>query len=187
MIANRIKQARQARGLTLQDVVDRLALRGIEITRAGLSKYEQGKSRPNQAFLKSLANELDFSTSVFLDEGTADVQWHAFRKQAKLPKKLQEHVKAKAAFRIEAQLKLERLLHPDTKPEFPKPQVPADVDDVERIAKEARKHWSLGLGNIQCLTDFVESHGMLVVAHESAERGREFDGLSGWLNSSVPT
>lgn len=186
MIGNRIKQIRQSRGLTLKDVVSRLNLRGIEITRAGLSKYEQNKSRPGQAFLKALAEELGFPTSVFLDEGLPEFKWHGFRKQAKLTTRLQDHVMAEASLRAEAQLQLERILHPGRKCDFPKPQTPESLEDVERIAKEARHHWSLGLSNIPSLTVVAESFGMLVIEHAGEERNREFDGLSGWVNDSIP-
>lgn len=186
MIGNRIKQIRLARGLTLQDVASRLSLRGVEITRAGLSKYEQNKSRPGQGFLKALAEELGFPTSVFLEEGLPDFKWHGFRKQAKMTKRLQDHVMAEAAFRAEAQLRLERLLHPGQSSDFPIPQKPASLEDVERIAKETRHYWSLGLGNIPSLTGVAESFGVLVIAHNGEERSREFDGLSGWVNDSIP-
>jgi len=186
MIGNRIKQIRLARGLTLQDVVSRLSLRGVEITRAGLSKYEQNKSQPGQGFLKALAEELGFSTSVFLEEGLPRFKWHGFRKQAKMTKRLQDHVKAEAAFRVEAQLRLERLLNPGHRCDFPSPQTPECFEDVERIAKETRRYWSLGLGSIPSLTGLAESFGMLVIAHEGEERNREFDGLSGWVDNAIP-
>ncbi len=186
MIGNRIKQIRLARGLTLQDVVSRLSLLGVEITRAGLSKYEQNKSQPRQGFLKILAEELGFPMSVFLEEGLPEVKWHGFRKQAKMTKRLQDHVMADATFRAEAQLRLERLLHPNHKCDFPNPQTPKCLEDVERIAKEARHYWSLGLGNIPSLTGIAESFGMLVIAHKGEERNREFDGLSGWVDNSIP-
>ncbi len=186
MVGDRIKQIRLARGLTLQDVVSRLSLRGVELTRAGLSKYEQNKSQPGQGFLATLAEELGFPTSVFLEDGLPKFNWHGFRKQARMTKRLQDHVMAEAAFRAEAQLRLERLLHPGQQCDFPAPQVPESLSDVERIAKEAREHWSLGLGSIPSLTGVAESFGMLVVTHQGEERNREFDGLSGWVNDEIP-
>ena len=47
MIGRRLSEARNRMGLTLQQLSDRLALQGIEIGRAGISRWECGDRQPN--------------------------------------------------------------------------------------------------------------------------------------------
>jgi len=47
IIGRRLSDARNRMGLTLQQLSDQLALQGIEIGRAGLSRWERGERQPN--------------------------------------------------------------------------------------------------------------------------------------------
>ena len=47
IIGRRLSEARNRMGLTLQQLSDRLALQGIEIGRAGISRWECGDRQPN--------------------------------------------------------------------------------------------------------------------------------------------
>ena len=84
MIGDRIKQARLAKGATLEEVAQLLTDRDAPITKAGLSKYEKNKSIPSQTFMIQLANVLSVKPSFFVAEPEFVAIWHAFRKQSKL-------------------------------------------------------------------------------------------------------
>ena len=129
--------------VALHDLADRrrilevaydLSESGTPITKAGLSKYEKAKSVPNQSFLMALAKRLGVKPSYFVTESSCSIQWHAFRKQVKLPKRIQEHVKASAEREIEAHLWLVSVLDPNAQPKFPKPVSVADFAEVEGAA-----------------------------------------------------
>ena len=185
MIGDRIKQARLAKGATLEEVAQLLTDRDAPITKAGLSKYEKNKSIPSQTFMIQLANVLSVKPSFFVAEPEFVTIWHAFRKQSKLPKKLQEHVKASAEQTIESQLWLMSVLHPEP-PTFPKKFPIEKIEDVESAAEGLRKKWRLGHQTIGCLVEMAESFGVIVVPHVGLERQRQFDGLSGFVNQRYP-
>ncbi len=186
MIGERIKQARLALGATLDEIATTLSESGTPITKAGLSKYEKGKSVPPQSFLVQLAKALVVKPSFFIAEPVYETAWHAFRKQSKLPKKLQAHVMASAEQAIELQLWLQSILHPGEKPTFPKRYIVNGPADVEQAAAQLRRRWSLGQQTIGCLVETAESFGVIVIPHVGVERQREFDGLSGMINGQFP-
>lgn len=186
MIGNRMRQARLAAGMTLEEVAQQMESVGQPITKAGLSKYELNKSTPRQAFLIALGKVLRVKASFFLTDPRVSIQWLGFRKQVRMPKSYQEQVKAFAAQVVETQVWLLTTLRPNEKPVFPKPKKAESVDDAELAAMGLRGKWSLGEGSIDSLTGIVEDHGGIVVAHPGIEREREFDGLAGWANQTIP-
>ncbi|MCA9124741.1 MAG: ImmA/IrrE family metallo-endopeptidase [Planctomycetaceae bacterium] len=186
MIGDRIKQARLAIGATLEEIASAMTDAGTPITKAGLSKYEKNKSIPSQTFLMSLARHLKVKPSFFITEPEYEIRWHAFRKQTKMPKRFQGHVKASAQCKVEAQLWLTSILHPDEKPCFPEPIAVRNFEQVEKAAVSLRDVWKLQDRTIGCLVELAESNGVIVVEHTGIERDREFDGLSGIVNDHFP-
>ncbi|WP_186276559.1 LexA family protein [Burkholderia gladioli] len=61
-IGTRIRQLREARGLTLQDVANVFG-----ITRASVSEWEHGRSKPDTAKLTKLADMFDTTVTYLLD------------------------------------------------------------------------------------------------------------------------
>jgi len=186
MIGERIKQARLALGATLDEIASDLTDGGTPITKAGLSKYEKGKSTPSQTFLIALAKRLKVKPSFFVTEPTCELCWHAFRRQAKLPQKLQDHVKASAEQKVEAQLWLISIFHQEEKPRFPRPVSVSSFEEAEQAASHLRHTWGLRNQTIGCLVELAESNGVIVVDHAGLERDRQFDGLCGVANGTFP-
>ena len=87
MIADRLKQARIAIGMTQDEVVAALAEQQISLTKGGLSKYERGGSTPKATVLRALARVFGVDASFFLEEPSIQVQWLAFRKASRMGKK----------------------------------------------------------------------------------------------------
>lgn len=184
MIGVRIKQARMACGLTLDDLSLKMRTAGHPITKAALSKYELSKSIPSQGFLAVLGRVLGIRPSYFQETSSVGVEWIAFRKKSKMPVRKQEQVQAFAIQVVEHQLWLQELLYPDLRPCFPKPRKAVHLDDAERAASELRAAWNLDDCAIDSLTSTVENHGGVVVACEDVSE--DFDGLSGRTNSGFP-
>ena len=186
MIGDRIRQARLAAGMTLDEVAEQMESLGHPITKAGLSKYERNKSTPGQTFLTALGKVLRVKANFFVTEPRVSIQWLAFRKQARMPKSRQAQVKAFAAQVVESQVWLQSTLYPNEKPVFPTREKAQSVEDAERAAQRLRAKWRLGEGSIDSLTGIVEQRGGIVIAHSGIETERDFDGLAGWANQSVP-
>ena len=58
-----------------------------------------------------------------------------------------------------------------------KPRQAKSVDDAEKIAKELREVWKIGLDPIENLAETLEDHAAAVLALDADER---FDGHSAW-------
>lgn len=185
MIAERIKQARIASGMSQADVVEALAVEGVLLTKGGLSKYERGGSTPKPILLRSLGRVLGVEPAYFLDEPAVEIEWFRFRKASTLGKKRQDRVKVLAESRLEVFLTLRNALEPATGdkplPDRTKVDTP---DDAESAAEELREHWRLGDQPIESVTSTIEDSGGVVV--ESGGEDDLFDGLSGWANKTVP-
>jgi Zn-dependent peptidase ImmA (M78 family) len=179
MISIRMRRARLAAGLTLDEVVEKL---GHAITKAGLSKYERGKSTPSADFLAQLAKVLGVRTSHFLEEPSVRIEWIAFRKHSQLGRRKQDQIRAFAEKRVEAQLWLRAVLYPDEAP-AKTPRTPVSMpEDAERAADVVRKAWQLSDLPIESVTATFEDRGGVVVGWSDHNR---FDGLSGWANGRV--
>jgi Zn-dependent peptidase ImmA (M78 family)/transcriptional regulator with XRE-family HTH domain len=177
VIADRIRQARLAAGMTQDEVVKRLAEVGHPITKAALSKYEKKKSEPKQTLLILLGRVLNVKPSYFLSEPTLTVKWLAFRKQTKLSRGKQEQIKAYVEEVVEHQAWLQATLYPRQPTTFPKPVRIQSPEDAEVASQKLRKAWALGDAPIDSLVEMVEDKGGFVV--EYPESGTQFDGLSG--------
>lgn len=184
MVGNRIKQARIAAGMTQDKVVDALAVEGVTLTKAGLSKYERGGSTPKPTVMRTLARVLGVNTAYFLEEPSVGVRWLAFRKGSRLGKKKQERVKALAEAQVEVFMSLRHALEPATEEVLPPRMRVDNPQDAERAAELLREQWRLGDQHIESVTAAIEDGGGIVV--ESGGDEDLFDGLSGWANETIP-
>ena len=185
-IAERIRQARLASSMTLNEVALQLAQLGQPITRAALSKYEHGKSAPRAPLLLTLAQALNVKPSYFLTERLEpmDVEWLAFRRDPQLPVKRQMQIKAVAHTIAERQHELQSLLYPNISIGLPPRRPIRAFADAEIAAQELRQVWRLGLAPIESVTQAIEDHGGIVIGW-AADEG-QFDGLAAWINGVTP-
>lgn len=182
-IGNRLRRARRARGMSLQQVAVRLAR---PMTRAALSKYERGETVPRAHVLVDLGRVLGLPGSHFL-ESPMDrddvVKWVAYRKHRALGKRQGERIQAQAELAAGAYHRLLDLLHPGEEPRFPPPQNASTMHAAEEAAESLRTHWGLGSGPIDSVVSCAEDAGALVLAWKEHAR---FDALSGWTGSGRP-
>ena len=183
MIGERIKQRRQVLGLSLQDVADRLGELGENITRAGLSKYENDKSMPKAQFIWNLAKVLGVQNDYFFSENDVAIEWLAFRKNSTLTRKTEEMVKSFASEYMQGLLFLESVMNPDRRNIIPGKTPIRTVEDAEKIAEDLRSKWELNSWPIESMTQLLETKGFYVV--EQRIDDRKFDGLSGVVNGKA--
>lgn len=183
MFPKRIRQARQAAGLSLQKLADRMNAAGYPITRAALNKYEVGKAAPTARTLLALSAALRIQSRHLLEDVGVRVEWLAFRRRCRMSKARQEQVRARAERMVEVRVRLERLLG-EAVSASPRRTEVRSLDDAEHAAAQLRRAWKLGEAPIDSLTSVIEDHGGVVV--EVEEAGPDFDGLSGIAEGKHP-
>ena len=184
-IGTRLKNARLAKGLSLEQLADALTEQGHPITKAALSKYERDQSLPSAVLLRGLARCLNVESSYFWQEGLPEVRWCDFRKTTKLGKKEQEQLKASGTGIAEAFLWLEEALLVTPRP-LPNSRVQVkSVAQAEAAAAELRETLNLGSAPIESLVRLLEEYGAIVITGH-LEENAPFDGLAGWAGPGRP-
>jgi Zn-dependent peptidase ImmA (M78 family)/DNA-binding XRE family transcriptional regulator len=162
-------------GFSLQDLADRL---GNVITKQSLSKYEQGKMKPDSKFLIQLARVLNVPVDYFYANPGIEVELaHIdFRKfSSKLSKTEESAVIEKSKNILERYLELEGVVNMKETPEyFNYRKTILTEDDAEAAAKALRRQWNLGYDPIPDVVKMLEDKGYLVIDIESS---RDFDGM----------
>jgi Zn-dependent peptidase ImmA (M78 family)/transcriptional regulator with XRE-family HTH domain len=185
MFGDRLKQARLAAGLSLRGLADRM---DNYISAQVIHKYELNKATPGSDVLIKLSQTLGVKMEFFFRPQSVEIELSepAYRKRATVSKKELEAIRAQAKERVEKYLEVESLF-PNrfkTKTIPQKLRVPVKhMADIEELAKELRKHWSLGLDPIENVTEVLEDQGVKVVMLESDSK---VDGLSCWANETIP-
>jgi Zn-dependent peptidase ImmA (M78 family)/transcriptional regulator with XRE-family HTH domain len=184
-----IEIARRANGLTQEQLAQQ-----VGITQAALSRYEHGMREPSDATLAVLAEALgvhpDFLHRPDRVVGGLAVDAH-MRRRATAP--------VSAWRRLEARLNMQRLHarkileEVDLRAHQRIPTVdPIEVSPTE-AARYTRMQWSLPIGPIRNLTQWLEAAGVLVIEEDFGTP--RVDGLCQWvdghplmlINSRMPT
>lgn len=180
MIGERLKQARLGAGLSMDALAAKI---DHFLTKQAISKYETGKSIPGPEALVRLADALGVKTSYFMRESKIKVKFIAYRKHSRLPKAETGRLQVRVTDHLEQFFWLAALFPVDGDLErrrtagIPKPRQARSADDVEKIAKELREDWKIGLDPIENLAETLEDHAAIVLALDADER---FDGNAAW-------
>jgi len=183
-VGERVRHARLSAGLTQDEVVARLAGAGYDITKAGLSKYELGKSVPGATFLLKLGQALNVPSAYFLREQEVKVAWGGYRKKSTLTQLRQDQIRAYAIDMVEAHVWLQTRLQIRTEGILSERRPGHSLEDAEAAADWLRKEWELSDLPLESVTQVVEDRGGIVVP--VADGDADFDGLSGWVNGKLP-
>jgi transcriptional regulator with XRE-family HTH domain len=165
MIAQRLKEYRLARGMSLDDLA--ASIGGI-VTKQALSKYEMGRSRPSPVVLNKLASVFGIKAAFFWSQPPFEVRLVAFRKGSRLPKKEHARVEGLVRLALEDRVRLQEL-----SPERDRLDPPVQsfrirsVEEAEAAAEGLRRSWSLGLDPIACITGVLEDRRIHVLEIES--------------------
>lgn len=154
---NRLKSARQYRGLTVDELSQK-----INVTKQAVSQYETGKIE-NVPFDKiaAISNALNFPYQYFLQENNFDIQTGAtyFRSLMKTSKK----------YRLAQEIKMEHIAviyaflnEYITFPELNLPDWIGKISSPTEAAKALRDYWGLGDKPIENLVRTAEKNGIIV-------------------------
>lgn len=173
--ANRLIAARKMAGLSLQNLADSL---GNVVSKQSLSKYEQGKMKPDSNLVIALSNVLKVPVDFFFSEPVVAVELTNvdFRKfSSKLSKTEQEAIEEKAKESFERYFELENILNfKEQTAYFKYPNIVSNNKEAEEAAKVLREEWNLGYDPIPDVVDMLEDKGYKVVEIEAPG---SFDGL----------
>ncbi|KUG19205.1 MAG: XRE family transcriptional regulator [Methanomicrobiaceae archaeon] len=180
-IAERLKMARQMRGLSQRELAGRAG-----VSANAISKYERGINIPGSGVLIRLSKALDVKIEYFLRPKTYHIKLEApaFRR-LEMSHKEEVIVKERVRDWLERYLEVEDLLDIDMTSAFRMPlgypiQV-SGIEEIERVAEKLRYEWNLGFDAIESLTDLLEDRGIKVGVVPAPET---FEAVTFWFNST---
>ncbi|BBN93865.1 MULTISPECIES: XRE family transcriptional regulator [Deinococcus] len=160
----RLRQAREAQGLTATTLAERIGK-----SKQAISRYENGVDLPSGEVILALAAALEQPVQFFSDPFRADAHQSItfYRRLKRVTGPELRRANAWRSWLEDFTLFLEEYVA------FPKEDVPdsfsfranydlLDLNIIDSIALDLRRHWRLGIAPIEHLTRTVERHGFLV-------------------------
>jgi Zn-dependent peptidase ImmA (M78 family)/transcriptional regulator with XRE-family HTH domain len=180
-VGSRLREAREARGLTCQA----LALQ-LGVARSSVTNYENGVQTPSPAILQQLSESLrlpaHFFTRKIAPHDRAALFFRSFHSATKQSRTI-------ASRKYEWFREIAAFIHQFVK--FPEVDVPdcgsqvgyerLSLEDVEHIASEVRIHWNLGDRPISNVVWLIENKGMVCCRFQFDSPS--LDGFSEWRNT----
>lgn len=158
-VGDRLKEAREARGLTCVLLAERLG-----VTRSSVSNYENGIQTPSPEVLHQLSTVLRMPTHFFMRKiPPRDVASQFFRSFRAATKRSRLIASRKYEwFREIAAFIHQFVKFPDVNvPDFGTDYQRLSNEDVEHIASDVRRHWSLGDRPISHVVWLLEQKGVV--------------------------
>lgn len=171
--ANRLRTLRLARGYSQDELVAQMG--GI-VTKAALSKYELGRSKPTSSVAIRLASALGVKTVELFTEPQHSVEFLAYRRRAGMGVTDRNHLESLATIELQQRVRLQERLEGTVSNglQIHKYKV-SSLQEVEKAAVSLRHEWDIGLDPIPNVTDTLESRRVHVLGLEVSEK---FDGIS---------
>lgn len=172
MIQDRIRRARMLKGMSLDEVAQRLG----DITKQGVSKFELGDAIPNSTRILQLARLFGVKPEYFFRPDSVELAPLEFRKRARMPKKRQAQVAEQMREHLERYVALERCFESTEigqQPVEPHRLTVNGPEDAELAAQTLRAQWKIGTDAVSHLAELLEEHGLKVMLINGPE---DFDG-----------
>lgn len=175
MIADRIRQARLAAGLTLCVLGEK-----VGVSHTAIQKYEKGILTPSSSQLLKLARACGIRTEYFFRTHSVELLQPEFRKRSTFGKTAQDALKIKVIELVEKRIELlgafPELPFPAFSPPASLPEHITSLDEIDSFSATVRNTWQLGMNPISDLTDTLEGLGVLVIVVDEENSG--FSGLT---------
>ena len=178
----RLKEAREARGLTVSSLADL-----IGVTRQAVSQYENGQVAPSANTMSQITRTLNIPLGFFLepvapDEATSSVFYRSMSATTKSARARAERHYGWLR-RVVTWLR-NYVTFPEVS--FPTLNLPSDPheltpQDIELAAQEVRRQWQIPAGPIPSMTALLERRGAMVVRMELC--ADTLDAFSEWRES----
>jgi Zn-dependent peptidase ImmA (M78 family)/DNA-binding XRE family transcriptional regulator len=179
MIADRIRLARNKAGFSLRELATEM---DDLVTAQAIGKYERGEDIPSSKVLNALAKALGVSLSYLLDTQGIVLSGVEFRTKSNTTAKDRAHVETEVLEWIERYLQIELVLDLDSSKwhcPVPCPVKFNGIGEAEKLARDVREAWKLGLDPIPNMTELLEEKGLKVLTVPLPDRVSGFTCLVG--------
>lgn len=186
VIASRITEAREARGLSKEDLAN-----SIGITRQSVSKYETGIISPSPEILRSISYKLNLPIEFFYKKQLLSTSTNSplfFRSKAGILKKIKTACKYQIKWTNEIKKTLEHYV------DFITQEIPIidtnyeelTLEDIEELALSVRKVWHLNDDPIKDLIGILENKGIICAKFSSNDfcSFNGIDAFSAWIDGT---
>lgn len=180
IFSRRLRQARLMRGMSLEKLSQSL---NPSVSRQAICKYEKGVMKPDSRILITLAAALNVKIDYFFRPFTVEIDNVEFRRKSGFSGRMESAVKERVTEELERYLEIEQLADCSVVFSLPRKRI-LNHEEAKSFANEIRHHLSLGNDGISNVIEVLEDNGIKVI--EVAQTTNEFDGLSGFANSSIP-
>jgi Zn-dependent peptidase ImmA (M78 family)/DNA-binding XRE family transcriptional regulator len=178
LIPARIKEAREARGFTLEGFADDLG-----ISKSAVAQYETGQISPSGEMMTAIVSITDLPPVFFTTPSSINESGTPFWRSLK---RMELHNRRRILRRLAWSREIISFL--DRFIDLPVPNIPtfdfeyesADVSQIEEIADELRDAWGLGRGPIEDMVGILELNGVTVV--EERVNCADMDAVSCWID-----
>lgn len=183
VIAERITEAREARGLSMADLG-----RSVGVTRQAISYYETGAKQPEADVLGQLGHVLNQPIAYFTTDRPQGhgrpgaVFFRSFASKTKATNKKCEVYRDwldQVAFYLGGMVNLPRVSLSAAAPT--RSSGSYSIEEIEQFAIQCRRMWGLGNGPIKNLLLLLESKGVTVARTDFADDA--LDAFSCWVGS----
>jgi len=177
---DRLKNARKMKGLSLQDLSDRMQ---NTVSKQDLSRFENGDLEPDSKNLESICSALDVTLDYFFRNISVSLENIEFRKLKRLSVKEGEKIKSCTSEYLERYFELESIMGIDNT--FPFPQKSYKINssqDIENAAQNIRNYLHCGNDPIFNLVGLLEDYHIKVIWINAPY---SFSGLSTIINNKV--
>ncbi len=169
MIGKRLKQARDALGLSLRGL--EAAIQN-QVSAQAIGKYERDEMMPSSTILLALAKALNVTPEYLLSTREIELEGVDFRKEPHAGAKEERAVQAVVLDKVERYLELEDLF-PCADKKWSSPLRDEFtihcLEDVEKAAEALRDIWNLGTDPIPLMAELLEEKGIKVIALDLPE------------------
>lgn len=182
IFAKRLKMARRMRGLSLDELSDRL---GGSVSKQSLSNYELGRNMPHNETILAICKALGVKYDYMFRELTPiiDSDIH-FRKLKKMKQKEVEAVRLLVEDSVERMLEVDDILGKEATFDIPfQVRSVASQEDARQCAIEMRNVWNIGVDPISGVYDMLENHGAVIV---EVDAPASFSGLNARASGGIP-
>lgn len=182
LVPERFREARLARGLSIQDVANR-----IGVSKQSVSKYELGTASPSAEKINLLSEFLNVPVSFFYKvvPPASNRSTTFFRSLKNNSARAKEIMLTKSMWADEiitqfrSEINYPSVNLPQLPPKFEN-QESFTYDDLDTISKHVRSYWGLGSAPISNLVYTLESNGIIIVSINSGYN--ETDACSSIIN-----
>lgn len=169
MIGKRLKQARDALGLSLRGLETAIQ---NQVSAQAIGKYERDEMMPSSTVLLALAKALNVTPEYLLSTREIELAGVDFRKEPQAGAKEERAVEAVVLDKVERYLEVEELF-PGAEQLWSTPLKDEftihSIEDAEKAAEELRLIWNLGSDPIPCMAELLEEKGIKVIALDLPE------------------